>query len=99
MRMNIDLDEDDLPVGRSDLVGYYHPREIVADASLSIERRRSLLAFWMSDANALSGVPWLRSSGHVTASLADLRKALDDLDEVEAMLASRAAVRSQQTAA
>lgn len=90
MTMNSNFVEAEERVGRSDLIGYFHPREIVADVSLSIGRRRALLAYWMSDVNAIPGAPWMRRSGYVTTSLADLRKALTDLDEVEAMLMSKA---------
>ena len=78
-----DVDE----VQRSDLIGYYHPREIVADQSLSVARRRALLAHWLSDRNAVRGVPGLRStSTGVTASVDDLRAALCALDRVEEMV-------------
>lgn len=89
MTMNAEFVEAEERVGRSDLIGYFHPREIVADISLPVSRRRALLAYWMSDANAIPGTPWMRRSGYVTATLADLRKALTDLDEVEAMLMSK----------
>lgn len=99
MTINLELGEAENPVGRSDLVGYFHPREIVADASLSVDRRRALLAYWMSDANAIAGAPWMRTSGYVATALADLRKALHDLDEIEAMMASRVNSDSRLTAA
>jgi hypothetical protein len=79
--------EDVRDVERSDLIGYYHPREIVADASLSVARRRALVAHWLSDWNAVRGVPGLRSTGTgVTASVDDLMAALRALDDIEATL-------------
>jgi hypothetical protein len=75
-------DIDELNVSRSDLVGYFHPREIVADATLSVARKRALLAFWSSDFNAVRGVPALRRSGHgVTTTIDALKAALSQLDD------------------
>lgn len=100
MRTNIDpIEDDDLPVGRGDLIAYYHPREIVADNSLSIDRRRQMVAFWLSDANALPSAPSIRSSGRTTTTVDELRDALTALDELEAMIASQSKAASQQTAA
>lgn len=100
MKTNIDpYKDDDLPVRRGDLITYYHPREIVADGSLSIARRRQLLAFWLSDANALPSAPSIRSSGRTTTTVDELRDALIALDELEAMIASRSNRTSQQTVA
>jgi hypothetical protein len=74
------LDAED-GVTRADLIGYYHPREIVADMSLTVGRRRELVSFWLSDFNAVRGAPGLRRSGAgVTATVDDLRAALADLD-------------------
>lgn len=75
-------DIDELNVSRSDLVGYFHPREIVADATLSVARKRALLAFWSSDFNAVRGAPALRRSGHgVTTTIDALKAALSQLDD------------------
>lgn len=74
-------DDDELRVVPSDLVGYFHPREIVADARLSLARKRALLAFWSSDFNAVRGAPALRRSGRgVTTTIDALKSALSDLD-------------------
>lgn len=100
MRTNIGLSyDDDLPVGRGDLIAYFHPREIVSDNSVSIQRRREMLAFWLSDANALPSAPSLRSSGRTTTTVAEIREALVALDELEAMIGTRQVTSSQQTAA
>lgn len=86
MRTNLDLitnPADDLEIHRHDYVGYHHPREIVADPELTIARKRALLSRWLSDANAIPSAPqWRRSPYGVTASVDDLRKALDKLDEM-----------------
>ena len=57
-----DLEGDELDVNRSDLMGYFHPREIVADQTLSLARKRALLAHWGSDVNAVRGAPAFRCS-------------------------------------
>jgi hypothetical protein len=97
MRMNADLDDE--PITRSDLHGYFHPREIVADHSVPTARRRAMLAYWLSDANAVGGTPGLRNSGWVTTTVGELRSALSALDEIEAMMAAQAAGTPRQTAA
>jgi len=86
MRTNLDLitnAADDLAVTRSDFVGYFHPREIVADPELTVARKRALLSRWLSDANAISGAPHIRRSpAGVTVSVDQLRQSLDKLDEM-----------------
>jgi hypothetical protein len=39
---------------------YDHPRDVVADASLSISEKRAILASWASDAAAVASTPGLR---------------------------------------
>jgi hypothetical protein len=104
MRTNLDLitnSHDDLQITRVDFVGYYHPREIVADPELTIARKRALLARWMSDANAVSGAPDIRRSpAGVTTTIAHLRDALAKLDEmVEAIALAEIGQRSSGMAA
>lgn len=86
MRTNLELQNsgfEDLEVTRADFVGYYHPREIVADPLLTVERKRVLLAHWLSDANVLPGHPAIRRSpAGVTTSVDHLRQAMDHLDEM-----------------
>jgi hypothetical protein len=86
MRTNLDLitNPDDLhEITRADFVGYFHPREIVHDPELTIARKRAMISRWMSDANALPSLPGIRRSpGGVTASVDDLRYALEKLDEM-----------------
>lgn len=91
MRTDLDLITNPFDVAeitRADFVGFYHPREIVADPLLTIARKRALLARWLSDANALPNAPALRRSpAGVTAAVGDIRLALDKLDEmVEAIM-------------
>ncbi|WP_316356130.1 hypothetical protein [Devosia sp.] len=91
MRTDLDLVTNPFDIAeitRADFVGYYHPREIVADPLLTIARKRALLARWLSDANALPDAPALRRSpAGVTATLDEIRLALDKLDEmVEAIV-------------
>jgi hypothetical protein len=104
MRTNLDLItncRDDLRITRVDFVGYYHPREIVADPELTIARKRALLARWMSDANAVSGAPDIRRSpAGVTTTIAHLRESLAKLDEmVEAIALAEIGQRSNGMAA
>lgn len=87
-------------VERSDLLGYDHPREIVADERFSVPRRRALLAHWLSDRHAVRGVPGLRSvSTGVTASVDDLMAALRALDEAEALMPTPIAAQQPGQAA
>jgi hypothetical protein len=93
MRTDLDLVTNPLDIAeitRADFVGYYHPREIVADPLLTIARKRALLARWLSDANALplpNAPAFRRSPAGVTATVDEIRLALDKLDEmVEAVV-------------
>lgn len=91
MRTDLDLVTNPLDIAeitRADFVGYYHPREIVADPLLTIARKRALLARWLSDANALPNAPaFRRSPAGVTATVDEIRLSLDKLDEmVEAVV-------------
>jgi len=86
MRTNLDLITNALDmdeISRADFVGYYHPREIVADPALTVARKRALLSRWMSDANALPNAPAIRRSpAGVTTTVDELRTALNKLDEM-----------------
>lgn len=86
-RFSIEVED----VDESHLLGYHHPRDIVADESLGVARRRALLAHWLSDRHAVRNMPGLRAIGTgVSASVDDLQAALCALDEVEAMMAAGA---------
>ena len=58
-----------------------HPEDVLADQCLSDQDRRALLASWASDANAVTGVPWLRQlpSGSLV-KLSEIFRALRALD-------------------
>ncbi len=78
-----DIDDAEDGVTRADLIGYFHPREIVADMSLTVARRRELVSFWLSDFNAVRGAPGLRRSGSgVTTTVDELRAAMAELDSM-----------------
>lgn len=104
MRTNLDLianSGDQLQITRLDFVGYFHPREIVADPELTVARKRALLARWMSEANVVSGAPEIRRSpAGVTTTVEHLRQALAKLDEmVEAIALAELGQRSSGTIA
>ena len=104
MRTNLDLitnRHDDLQITRADFVGYYHPREIIADPELTVARKRALLARWLSDANSVSGAPEIRrSAAGVTTTVGELRTGLAKLDEmVEAIALAELGLRSSGRAA
>ena len=86
MRTNLDLvtdTTDDMEITRGDFVGYFHPREIVADPELTVARKRAMIARWMSDINALPNFPAIRRSpAGVTVVVDELQYALEQLDEM-----------------
>jgi hypothetical protein len=61
---------------------YNHPRDVLADARLSIAEKRAILASWASDAAAVSSNPALRelSPSHQAVSIDDVLEALSTLD-------------------
>jgi hypothetical protein len=61
---------------------YSHPGEVLADANLSINEKRAILASWASDACAVEAMPELRKapSGSLVA-FDDIMDALRTLDE------------------
>jgi hypothetical protein len=83
MAMETSLEFDDLDVVTdSDLVGYYHPRSIVAEPELSPSRKRELLAHWASDIHTVAGAPALRCVYGATAHIDDIFAALRQLDDL-----------------
>jgi len=46
---------------------YAHPRDVVADPTLSTGEKRAILASWASDAAAVASNPALRASGGCSA--------------------------------
>ena len=104
MRTNLDLPispADDMDISRGDFVGYFHPREIIADPELTVARKRAMISRWMSDANALPNYPAIRRSpAGVTVVIDQLQYALEQLDEmVDAAAMSSLQDRTSGTAA
>jgi hypothetical protein len=60
---------------------YGHPNEVVADADLSLNEKRAILASWASDACAIEAAPDLRQQGNgPPVSFDDIMDALRSLD-------------------
>lgn len=59
-----------------------HPRDVLADATLSRAEKRAILASWASDAAAVASCPSLRSvlGGSTVVSIDDILEALSSLD-------------------
>ena len=61
---------------------YDHPREVVADDSLSVGEKRAILASWASDAAAVASNPALREwpGSHQRVTIDEVLEALSSLD-------------------
>jgi hypothetical protein len=61
---------------------YDHPRDVVADATLSIGEKRAILASWASDAAAVASDPALRelSGSSRMVTIDEIFEALSALD-------------------
>jgi hypothetical protein len=59
-----------------------HPRDVVADPSLSLSEKRAILASWASDASAIASCPALRAPEGLKAPvyIDDILEALCALD-------------------
>jgi len=59
-----------------------HPRDVLADTSLSRAEKRAILASWASDAAAVASCPGLRAlpGGSTVVSIDDILEALSNLD-------------------
>src|ERR1700730_7717833 len=59
-----------------------HPRDVLADATLSRAEKRAILASWASDAAAVNSCPSLRAvpAAKQAVSIDDIREALSSLD-------------------
>lgn len=75
------IDMDFNEVTDSDLIGYWKASDIVEDPSLSVSRKRAMLAHWASDIHAVAGAPALRNARGVTVSIDSLLEALAKLDD------------------
>ncbi|MGC2087652.1 MAG: hypothetical protein WA702_30295 [Bradyrhizobium sp.] len=62
---------------------FEHPRDVVADARLTIAEKRAILASWASDASAIASCPALRAPDGLKApvSIDDILEALSALDD------------------
>lgn len=72
------------PASRNELasMGFHHPDDVLADTYLTTHEKRTLLASWVSDANAVPHVPFLRQlpNGSVVKA-EDILHALKALDD------------------
>ncbi len=61
---------------------YDHPRDVLADARLSVAEKRAVLASWASDAAAVSSNPALRElpGAKIAVSIDEVLEALSALD-------------------
>jgi hypothetical protein len=61
---------------------YDHPRDVVADTTISIHEKRAILASWASDAAAVASNPALRelAGSHRFATIDEVLEALSALD-------------------
>src|SRR5258708_38944288 len=61
---------------------FEHPRDVVANASLSLSEKRAILASWASDASAIASCPSLRAPTGLKApvTIDDILEALHALD-------------------
>ncbi|HEV7881641.1 hypothetical protein [Bradyrhizobium sp.] len=61
---------------------YDHPREVVADTTISIHEKRAILASWASDAAAVASNPALRElpGSHRLVTIDEVLEALSALD-------------------
>src|SRR3954468_13371331 len=59
-----------------------HPRDVLADLSLSISEKRAILASWASDASAITSCPSLRAPDGLKApvTIDEILEALCELD-------------------
>jgi hypothetical protein len=75
-----ELDLDDL---LHPAQAFAHPRDVVADADLTVNEKRAVLAFWASDACAVEAAPALRHApGAADAvSVDEILEALRSLDK------------------
>jgi hypothetical protein len=83
MRNTDYLDDLDATVSDADLIGFFHPREIVRDPMLTLGRKRQLVSYWLSDIHAVAGAPAFRAYQFgPTVTVDDLFEALKQLDEM-----------------
>jgi hypothetical protein len=78
---------------------FAHPRDVVADADLTVNEKRAVLASWASDACAVEAAPALRQPPGVPGSVSvdEILEALRSLDK-EANNAQGRAMRTRREA-
>ena len=61
---------------------FAHPKDVVANASLSLSEKRAILASWASDASAIASCPSLRAPAGLRAPVTndEILEALHELD-------------------
>jgi hypothetical protein len=61
---------------------YRYPKDVLADASLSVSEKRAILSAWVSDACAVDSLPTLRIApwSHVAVTFDEVMEALQTLD-------------------
>ena len=61
---------------------FNHPRDVLANPSLSISEKRAILASWASDASAIASCPAPRAPADLTApvTIDEILEALCELD-------------------
>lgn len=61
---------------------FYHPKDVLADPSLSVSEKRAILASWASDASAIASFPALRAPAGLKApvTIDEILEALCELD-------------------
>jgi hypothetical protein len=59
-----------------------HPRDVLADPSLSVSEKRAILASWASDASAIASCPSLRAPAGLKApvTIEEILESLCELD-------------------
>ena len=60
---------------------YEHPRDVVADPTISLSKKRAILASWASDACAVEAAPALRKGAKAPVPFDDIMEALRALDK------------------
>jgi len=91
-----DLDLDDL---LHPARAFAHPRDVIADADLTVNEKRAVLASWASDACAVEAAPALRHAPGAAAAVSvdEILEALRSLDKA-ANDATRRTMRGRREA-
>jgi hypothetical protein len=66
---------------------FAHPRDVIADADLTVNEKRAVLASWASDACAVEAAPALRHAPGAAAAVSvdEILEALRSLDRQQTM--------------